>query len=185
MTSPLFQQKKGVFVTINRKGRLSGCLGSFAGRDGHLLERIMQYTLKSAFEDRRFHSHALRTAEGVGEVWETSHWSFTTTVLDTAFDIECEEFWDRYQPGGHGIIFLYNGRSATFLPKVMVRWWPEEGFVEGSPSSALLKASQKKQFEEELFGALLDKMGYPSVSPKKWKQGAVQLYTGTEYTDES
>ena len=91
----------------------------------------MAYTLKSAFEDHRFHDHPLRSGRGVKELYEGERereggkWTFTTTLLDVGVEVEGEKFWERYQPGGHGIVLGWGGRSATFLPKVMVRWWPE------------------------------------------------------------
>mmetsp|Transcript_32272 Transcript_32272/g.44305 ORF Transcript_32272/g.44305 Transcript_32272/m.44305 type:complete len:267 (+) Transcript_32272:100-900(+) len=179
---PMIPTNKGVFVTLQRQGKLAGCIGTFGGSEGNLIDRVMLYTLRSTFEDKRFSDHQLRSLSYCNEAWMTRHWSFTTTLLDTSFQILTEEFWGEYSPGVHGITLHYKGRSATFLPKVIVRWWPVPW--EEQKTQPNLSASQRIQFEEEVFGSLLRKMGHHNVSAKRWKQGVVHLYEGVEYIDQ-
>jgi hypothetical protein len=240
---PLVPSTKGIFVTLNRRNKMLGCLGTFAGNDCDLIERVMTYTLRSAYEDRRFSDHQLRSADKISEVWLTDYWSFTTTVLDTAFEIHPDDFWRQFIAGKHGIILKYKGKSATFLPKVILRWWPEVPKESSSrficlfvclfvclflfssilflefitfivilflfleihlmitefflPCKSKFFSSSsffpcltnryyffiRLRFEEDVFGALLKKMGHSSIPGRYWKQGIVHLYDGIEHLD--
>jgi hypothetical protein len=157
---PAIPTTKGIFVTIQRRGKLAGCLGTFAGIEGDLIEKVMLYTLRSTYEDSRFSDHQLRSSAHSSEAWMTGFWTFTTTVLDTAFEIHPDDFWLRFAPGKHGIILKYKGKSATFLPKVVMRWWPtaQDSPLRSVPEDLVPPSPfQKLRFEEDVFGALFKK----------------------------
>jgi len=121
---PKLPSRKGVFVTLQRRGSLHGCIGTFGGRKGCLLDRVMAYTLHSTFEDKRFSGHSLRQVHSRNEAWTTRHWKITTTLLGQSFDVPPSDFYHHFRPGRHGIVLYHQGKSATFLPKVIMRWWP-------------------------------------------------------------
>ena len=118
LSFPVLLSTKGVFVSIHRQGKLAGCIGTFGGTKSNLIERIMLYALRSTFEDHRFSGHQLRTVL-ISEAWMTDNWTFTTTFLDTPFQVPTDEFWLHFIPGTHGISLTYKNKSATFLPTVL------------------------------------------------------------------
>ncbi len=52
-TSPVFSQPCGVFVTLNRQGRLRGCIG-YLDAVKPLLESVQEMAVAAAFRDPRF-----------------------------------------------------------------------------------------------------------------------------------
>ena len=49
-----FQRKSGVFVSLHKKGRLRGCIGTFLPTQKSIAEEIIKNTISAATQDPRF-----------------------------------------------------------------------------------------------------------------------------------
>lgn len=112
---PSLAQKRGVFVTINKGGKLRGCVGCHAS-DEPLCRVVPVMAISSACRDRRF--KPLTRDELADISIELSVYLSPLIPIDGAED---------YEPGRHGIVMKFAGRSATFLPEVPTeRGWTRE-----------------------------------------------------------
>ncbi|MBN1996976.1 AmmeMemoRadiSam system protein B [candidate division KSB1 bacterium] len=102
----VMNEKRGVFVTLNKYGVLRGCIGHHTG-DKPLYELVPEMAIAAAFQDPRFdrlEKHELRDIKIKVSVYLTNVYPIKTL--------------DEFIMGEHGIIMQKNGRSATFLPEV-------------------------------------------------------------------
>ena len=53
LTDPVFQEKKPLFVTLNKNGQLRGCIGNLIG-DESIIDAIKRHAVSAAFFDQRF-----------------------------------------------------------------------------------------------------------------------------------
>lgn len=108
---PMFRLPKGVFVTLEERGKLRGCIGElFPSRS--LVKAVRSCAIKSATEDHRFQPVTLE---------ELEHLTLSISVLSFPRRIKTDSpsaFPDVLQQGKDGVILVYNGRQSTFLPKV-------------------------------------------------------------------
>ena len=100
------KQKRGVFVTLTKHGRLRGCIGQHQGTEP-LYKLVPQMALAAAFRDPRF--PPLQASE-LDEV------KIKISVYLT--DVYKIHSLDEFQMGVHGIIMRKNGHAATYLPEV-------------------------------------------------------------------
>jgi AmmeMemoRadiSam system protein A len=105
-TQPEMQQKRGVFVTLTKNGRLRGCIGHHES-DRPLNVLVPEMAVHAAFGDPRF--PALSPSE-LNDV-EIKVSVYLTNVYKIS---RIEEF----EMGVHGIILQKDGRAATYLPEV-------------------------------------------------------------------
>ncbi|MFO7708366.1 MAG: AmmeMemoRadiSam system protein A [Desulfobacterales bacterium] len=111
LKDPAFARLAGVFVTLNFKGRLRGCIGTL-----HPLEPIAQgvrsNALNAAFHDPRFKPLA---AHELGRV------KIEVSVLSTPRPLgytRPEELVSMLAPHVHGVVIRSGHAGATFLPQV-------------------------------------------------------------------
>jgi len=108
---PILRIPKGVFVTLEKQGRLRGCIGELIPR-GSLHEAVRRCAVKSATEDPRFPPVAPRELNTV--TISISVLAFPRRIrIDTPASLP-----RALRPGEDGIILVYKGRQSTFLPKV-------------------------------------------------------------------
>ncbi len=109
---PVFQEKRGVFVTLNKRGVLRGCIGSLVGVET-LVEGICHHALNAAFHDHRFPPLA-------GD--ELQDLKINISILTEPQDLEYldgDDLQQKLRPGIDGVILSgTGGRGATFLPQV-------------------------------------------------------------------
>ena len=112
----IFTEKRGVFVTLTKDGRLRGCIG-YHGNDVPLHKLVPSRAIAAAFEDPRFPPI---TEEEV----DALHIKISV-YLDRVHEIQSI---DEFEVGKHGIIMMKGNRGATFLPEVPVEagWTKEE-----------------------------------------------------------
>lgn len=108
---PILRLPKGVFVTLEKNGKLRGCIGELFPRSD-LEEAVRRCAVKSATEDPRFSPVSLRELDTL---------TISISVLEFPRRIENEN--PRMLPkllnqGKDGLILVYKGRQSTFLPKV-------------------------------------------------------------------
>ncbi|HNT96985.1 MAG TPA: AmmeMemoRadiSam system protein B [Elusimicrobiales bacterium] len=102
---PSFNLPAALFVTLNKSGRLRGCIGnvspSFTLRDA-----VVRNSLSAAFEDRRFEP---LTADELPLV------RFEISLLSP---LERAAGHAEVKPGVHGVAIAREGKSGLFLPQV-------------------------------------------------------------------
>ncbi len=112
LLNPSFQVKRGVFVTLNKRGMLRGCIGSLSGVET-VVEGIKRHAVNAAFNDHRF--PPLTSAE-LPDV------SINISILTEPRDLQYEDADDlvrKLRPEIDGVILKEpDGGGATFLPQV-------------------------------------------------------------------
>lgn len=106
--SPLLAEKRGVFVTLTRDGRLRGCIGHHLG-DKPLYQLVPEMACAAAFSDPRFpplERDELKRTKIKVSVYLTNVYPIASL--------------DEFELGVHGIIMQKDGRAATFLPEVPI-----------------------------------------------------------------
>lgn len=121
--TPVFQEKRGVFVTLTKKGELRGCIG-LPYPVMPLEEAIEHAAIAAATEDPRF------PPLGKAELPEIS---VEVTILTVPVPIEGEpgKRADTIIIGKHGLIIRGMGTSGLLLPQVATDYgWDATTFLE-------------------------------------------------------
>jgi AmmeMemoRadiSam system protein A len=106
-----FEQAGATFVTITRRGRLHGCIGSITPRRP-LAEDVEQNALAAAFMDPRSPRYR---AEWLPEM------GVEVTLLGPLHRIDFanqQDLLDQLVPGVDGLVLHYGPHRGTFLPQV-------------------------------------------------------------------
>ncbi len=151
MLTPVFGEKRGVFVTLTRGGQLRGCIG-FPYPVMPLGDAIENAAVAAALEDPRF--------PGVKKD-ELNSLDFEVTVLTVPVPLDCEPA-DRpthVDIGRHGLIARGYGTSGLLLPQVATEYhWDATTFLDHTCEKAGLPRtcwSQKNveilTFEGQIF----------------------------------
>ncbi|HOB78413.1 MAG: AmmeMemoRadiSam system protein B [Bacteroidales bacterium] len=107
----------GVFVTINKRGKLRGCIGTFR-QDRPLWQNVMEMAQSAAFSDPRFPPLSFD---------ELNEIDIEISVLTPLKKINSI---DEIQLGKHGIYIKKGMNSGTFLPQVATdTGWTLEEFL--------------------------------------------------------
>lgn len=151
---PIFQEKHGVFTTINTYpgNTLRGCIG-FPEPYYPLGEGIIRSSIYAATEDPRFEPM---------KIDEISHVTFEVSILAQPVEITVnpEDRPKAVHIGRDGLIAVYNGASGLLLPQVATeyRMNPEE-FLEALCEKAGLwegcwkyKKVKISKFQATVFG---------------------------------
>ncbi len=144
VTAPM-KEKRGVFVTLTRKGELRGCVGEiFPTRQLYLA--VSEQAINSAFMDSRF-SPVTKD--------EFSSLDFEISVLTVAEKVKS---WKDIVIGRDGIILKKDGCSAVFLPQVATEqgWNLEEtlshlSMKAGLPFNAWKEGAEFMVFQANVF----------------------------------
>ncbi|MBI4397017.1 MAG: AmmeMemoRadiSam system protein B, partial [Elusimicrobia bacterium] len=94
-----------VFVTLTKRGRLRGCIGTTVPQTS-LLEGVRYFARAAAFEDSRFQPLEPQELDGV---------RIEISVLSQPRAVENAE---AIEPGRHGVVVRQGRRSGLFLPTV-------------------------------------------------------------------
>ena len=111
LTDPAFKEKRGVFVTLNRRGRLRGCIGSLAAVET-IREGVRRNALNAAFSDPRFPPLSEEELDDL---------EIEVSLLTEATPLEFSDSHDllaKLRPGIDGVIIRDGIHTATFLPQV-------------------------------------------------------------------
>jgi len=113
LNDPVLEEKRGVFVTLNKRNRLRGCIGSLTGEES-IVEGVRRHSINAAFNDHRFPPV---TADEVNDI--NIEISILTPPLPLAYR-DGDDLIRRLRPGRDGVILQDpdSGRGATFLPQV-------------------------------------------------------------------
>jgi len=113
----IFQEKRGVFVTLKKQQELRGCIGNFS-TNFILAENIKEMALAAAFEDTRF--AALEKEELKDIEIEISVLSPMQRITDP----------NVIELGKHGVYVRQGNRSGVYLPQVASEaGWSKEEFL--------------------------------------------------------
>ena len=137
--NPLFLEKRGIFVTLNAKGNLRGCIGRLEPTTP-LIETVSQMALEAAFNDPRF--LPLRGEELPSVLLELS-------IISTVKKIhEIKEI----QVGRDGLLIQRGVASGLLLPQVAtVYHWTKEEFLTHTCLKAGLSTDAWKEGGTEIF----------------------------------
>ncbi len=104
---PSFLEKRGVFVSLHKQGRLRGCIG-YVKPHKKLYEGVVSAALSAAFEDPRF-------PPVTGK--ELDQLQIEISVLTPPSPVGS---WKDIKLGTHGVVLKKGGLQALFLPQVAV-----------------------------------------------------------------
>lgn len=129
-----FGRAAGVFVTIERRGRLRGCVG-YPEPARPLREALPDAAAAAATADPRFAPMSPAELDGA---------EFEVTVLSPPEEVRVSdpsEYPSRIRVGRDGLVVRAGGRSGLLLPQVpaALGWGPEE-FLSGACEKAGLPA---------------------------------------------
>jgi hypothetical protein len=118
-----FSYNSGVFVTLNKKENLRGCIG-FPTPVKKLYQSLVDAAIASATEDPRFPQVQY---EELNEI------SFEVTVLTSPVEVKVTnpyEYLNKIKVGRDGLIVKWEFGSGLLLPQVPVEYgWNEEEFL--------------------------------------------------------
>jgi len=118
----LLNEKRGVFVTLHKKGRLRGCIGNIEPEKS-VQEGVRENAVHAAFDDTRFAS--LTEAEFREIDIEVS---LLTPPEKMRFS-HTQEILDQLTPFADGVIVEKDRKRATFLPQVWEQLPDPESFL--------------------------------------------------------
>jgi len=147
-----FSYNSGVFVTLNKKENLRGCIG-FPIPVKKLYQSLVEAAIASATEDPRFPPVK---CEELNEI------SFEVTILTPPEEVKVtnpHEYLNKIKVGRDGLIVKWEFGSGLLLPQVPVEYgWNEEEFLNhtcekaGAPSDCWKsKSTIILQFEGIIF----------------------------------
>jgi len=147
----VFEEKRGVFVTINKQGALRGCIG-FSYPVTQLKRAILEAAVSAASSDPRFPSLSPDELEKI---------ELEVTVLTepTKLGVKPKERADAIVVGRHGSIVRNGPYQGLLLPQVAVEWgWDATTFLEQSclkagltPDMWLDEKTDVSTFEGQIF----------------------------------
>ncbi|TLT08480.1 AmmeMemoRadiSam system protein A [Aliarcobacter thereius] len=108
---PFLSEKRASFVTINKYGKLRGCIGSLIATKS-LLDDLVSNSYMAAFEDPRFFELSIE---------EFKECEIEISILSHPQELNYKDFndlKDKLIPNIHGVILEFDGRRSTFLPQV-------------------------------------------------------------------
>jgi len=135
ISKEFLKQKRGVFVTLHKKGRLRGCIGNI--EPVKTLEAgVRENAVFAAFNDSRF---AALTLEELALIDIEISILSKPTPLDYK---DARELISSLVPGEDGVILEKNHHRATFLPQVWEQLPTPEEFLSHLCSKAGLAANE-------------------------------------------
>jgi len=140
-------ENRGAFVTLNKRGNLRGCIGTFMS-DRPLVNTIQEMALSAAQRDPRFPSLEFDELEDV---------DIEISVLTPLRPVEDVS---EIEVGLHGIYITRGFHSGVLLPQVATEYgWDRDEFLHntclkaGLPPDAWREDGTKIEiFEAEVFG---------------------------------
>ncbi|MHC1565440.1 MAG: TIGR00296 family protein [Candidatus Syntropharchaeales archaeon] len=119
----IFNEKRGVFVTINKQGMLRGCIG-FPYPIMALKDAILEAAISAASSDPRF------PAVSPDEL-EMIELEVTILTEPLRLSVKPKDRASQIVVGKHGLIVRRGPYQGLLLPQVAVEWgWDAETFLE-------------------------------------------------------
>jgi MEMO1 family protein len=112
------EERRAVFVTLKRAGRLRGCLGGFEAKES-VWQAVANMAVAAATNDPRFPPVAQEELEDI---------TIEVSLLSSLKKVTSLE---EVELGKHGIYLKQGNLTGTFLPQVAQEGdWTKEGFLE-------------------------------------------------------
>nr|CBH36875.1 conserved hypothetical protein, AMMECR1 family [uncultured archaeon] len=152
-----FEEKRGVFVTLNKYENLRGCIG-YPYPIFKLKDAIIDAAISAALNDPRFPPVARDEFKDVTI-------ELTILTMPQVLEVEPEKLPEQIEIGKHGLIVKRGIYQGLLLPQVATenRWSAEEFLCQtcwkaGLPQDAwLLKDTEVSTFEGQIFKEKNDK----------------------------
>ncbi|VAX25298.1 COG2078: Uncharacterized ACR [hydrothermal vent metagenome] len=143
---PGLLDKRGVFVSLHKDGKLRGCIG-FPGAVKQAYEAVISASLGAAFKDPRFSPVLYDEMDKI---------EIEISILTPPVPVDS---WENIELGTHGVILKKGGRQALFLPQVAVeqKWDLPETLSHLSVKAGLKSGDWRKETEFEVFEAIVFK----------------------------
>lgn len=148
--NPGFLEKRGVFVTLHKKGDLRGCIG-YPLPVKPLIEAVVDNAVSSSTEDFRFRPVTLKELEDI---------DIEISVLTVPKKVDS---YRDVQVGRDGIIISKGFRKGLLLPQVPVeQGWNLDEYISygcmkaGLPTDEWKKGVEIETFQGIVFGELED-----------------------------
>ncbi len=139
MDMPILKEKRGVFVTLKKRGHLRGCIG-YIKAVKPLGDTVQEMAVAAAFHDPRFPSVK-------GD--EIRDLSFEISVLSPLQKIKSV---DEIEVGVHGLYIVRGYNSGLLLPQVAIEYgWDRETFLKETCYKAGLPPKAWKDKETEIY----------------------------------
>jgi len=143
LLTPVFDEKRGVFVTLTKHGDLRGCIG-FPYPYLPLAEAVRQAAVSAALEDPRFpqvKAHELPEME----------LEVTVLTVPQPLTVAPEDRPGAVVVGKHGLIVKGMGTAGLLLPQVATEWgWDAKTFLDHTCQKAGLPSGCWKRKEIEV-----------------------------------
>lgn len=133
--SPLFSEKRGCFVTLQKSGTLRGCIGIIEPVKP-LADAVADSAVNAAFKDPRFPPVTADELEAV---------EIEISVLSVPEVLEydgADDLLDKLNPYEHGVIIAKDSRRSTFLPQVWDQLPNKKSFLSHLCGKAGLKTKE-------------------------------------------
>jgi len=119
---PVFDQKRGTFVTLTLNGNLRGCIGHIIPQES-LIEGIRVNAINAAFKDPRFRPLSK-------DEWKRVKIEISILTDPKPLDYaDANDLLQKLRPGVDGVIIKKGYRQATFLPQVWDQLPRKEEFL--------------------------------------------------------
>jgi len=126
---PVFEEKRGVFVTLTSGGQLRGCIG-LPYPVMPLGEAIVQAATSAALEDPRFPPVKKEELEKI-------HLEVTVLTVPVRIEGDAEKRPELVIVGKHGLIVRGMGTSGLLLPQVATEYgWDAKTFLDHTCTKA-------------------------------------------------
>ncbi|MCB5266445.1 MAG: AmmeMemoRadiSam system protein A [Candidatus Cloacimonetes bacterium] len=150
---PLFEQKRGIFVSLHINKALRGCIGYIVGYKS-ILDSVKEMAIAAAFRDPRFPPL---------EADELPDLEIELSILS---ELELVQDLSEIVIGRDGLYIQHPLGSGLLLPQVATEWgWDRQTFLNqvcqkaGLPKSALQDEDSKiYRFEAEIFSAKAEEL---------------------------
>jgi AmmeMemoRadiSam system protein A len=120
--SPALIEKRGCFVTLEKKGNLRGCIG-YIQPEKSLSECVMENAVHAATQDPRFPEVNFEELNAI---------TIEISALTVPEPLEIKNRKTLLQllvPGRDGVILSNGGKKSTFLPQVWEHFVDKESFL--------------------------------------------------------
>lgn len=134
---PEFEEKRGMFVTLHKKGKLRGCIGRLEAKSS-IYDNVIDLSKAAAFEDHRFSNLTSKELKTV---------KIEISLLTVPEELEGTSTFEKMlqiKPKKDGVILSTGARNATFLPQV----WESVPIREDFISELCRKAGLPKDYWE-------------------------------------
>ena len=112
LTDPDLQENRAVFVTLNKRGHLRGCIGSLAATES-IVDGVTRHAVNAAFHDYRF------SPVTEDEIPELKVDISVLTEPELLVYSDSDDLINKLQPEIDGVILKHpSGAGSTFLPQV-------------------------------------------------------------------